>query len=371
MIPVSRPHIAETDIQAVSDALREGFVSGEAPIVAAFEQEFASAVNRRHGIAVSNGSVALDLAIHALGLESGDEVILPSFTIASCLFAVLRSKATPVFADVDPNTWNLSPESVRAVISPRTRALLAVHTYGLPIDMAPVEQLCKDRGITIIEDAAEAHTVRYNQQVCGSFGIASTFSFYANKAITCGEGGMIVTDDESLTNRLRSLRNLAFLPAPGPRFVHEEIGWNSRLSAMQAALGRSQLRRMEDVTAEKRRIGLAYRNIIADHPDLKMQPSETPYSENKYWVVGCVLDNRFDSREVAKRLRGLGVDTRPFFFPLHRQPLLDTYGLSEQPALPVAERLGSQGLYLPSFVGMNDAEINQCANALVRVLDEY
>jgi perosamine synthetase len=371
MIPVSRPHIAEADIHAVTDALRKGFVSGDAPIVSQFEEEFAFAVNRRHGIAVSNGSIALDLSLHALDLEDGDEVIIPSFTIASCLFAVLRTKAKPVFADVDPVTWNLSPESLSEVISPRTRALIAVHTYGLPIDMAPVERLCDQAGITIIEDAAEAHTVRYNEQVCGSFGHASTFSFYANKAITCGEGGMIVTDDDSFASRLRSLRNLSFLPTPSPRFVHHEIGWNARLSAIQAALGKSQLRRMDEVTTEKRRIGLAYQSMFANRPDCQMQPESTPYSKNKYWVVGVVLDDHFNPREVAARLRSRGVDSRPFFHPLHRQPLLNSYSLSEQPVLSVSERLGAQGLYLPSFVGLTDAEVSQCAEALISVLDEY
>lgn len=371
MIPVSRPHIADADVEAVVAVLRGGFVSGEAPIVAEFEREFATAVSRSHGIAVSNGSIALDLALHALDLELGDEVIIPSFTIASCLFAVLRTKARPVFADVDPVTWNLSADTLQQVVSSRTRAVIAVHIYGLPIDMEPVEKLCRDRGITIIEDAAESHTVRYNDRVCGSFGLASTFSFYANKAITCGEGGMIVTDDDSLADRLRSLRNLSFMPAPGPRFVHEQIGWNARLSAVQAALGKSQLRRMDDVTSEKRCIGLAYHNLLGNHPELQMQPSATPYSENKYWVVGVLLDDRFDAREVAKDLQQQGVDSRPFFFPLHRQPLLAFYSLADQRALPVAERLGAQGIYLPSFVGMTDTEIQQCAEALVEVLKQY
>jgi len=370
MIPVSRPFIADADINAVTDALRQGFVSGEAPIVGEFEREFATAVGRKFGIAVSNGSIALDLAVHALDLKPGDEVVIPSFTIASCLFAVLRSKATPVFADVDPITWNLSVETLEAVVTPRTRALIAVHVYGLPIDMTPVEQLCRERGITIVEDAAESHTVRYQQRVCGSFGLLSTFSFYANKAITCGEGGMIVTDDEVLSIRLRSLRNLAFLPAPGPRFVHEEIGWNARLSAIQAALGKSQLARMNSVTQEKRRIGLAYDTILGGSPHITMQPSTTVYSENMYWVVGVRLADHFDAQTVASRLRARGIDTRPFFFPLHRQPVLRSYSLSNQRPLLVAERLGSQGIYLPSFVGITDSEIEQSATTLTNVLHE-
>ena len=370
MIPVSRPCVTDADVDAVADILRQGFVSGDAPIVAEFEKAFAAAVHREHGVAVSNGSVALDLALHALNLEAGDEVIIPSFTIASCLFAVLRTKATPVFIDVEPLTWNLSAATLHAAITPRTRALLAVHIYGLPIDMDPVVALCDKHQVVIIEDAAESHTVTYNGKLCGSFGLASTFSFYANKAITTGEGGMIVTDDANFAQRLRGLRNLAFLPAPGPRFVHEEIGWNARLSALQAALGKSQLQRMNEVTAEKRRIGLAYHNALADHPLIQMQPTETSYSRNMYWVVGLILSEPLDARQVAKLLRDRGVDTRPFFYPLHKQPMLSKYSLDTQPSLPVAERLGSQGLYLPSFVGITDDEVSFCAQQLIAALHE-
>ena len=370
MIPVSRPCVTDADVDAVADILRQGFVSGDAPIVAEFEKAFAAAVHREHGVAVSNGSVALDLALHALNLEAGDEVIIPSFTIASCLFAVLRTKATPVFIDVDPLTWNLSAATLHAAITPRTRALLAVHIYGLPIDMDPVVALCDKHQVVIIEDAAESHTVTYNGKLCGSFGLASTFSFYANKAITTGEGGMVVTDDANFAQRLRGLRNLAFLPAPGPRFVHEEIGWNARLSALQAALGKSQLQRMNEVTAEKRRIGLAYHNALADHPLIQMQPTETSYSRNMYWVVGLILSEPLDARQVAKLLRDRGVDTRPFFYPLHKQPMLSKYSLDAQPSLPVAERLGNQGLYLPSFVGITDDEVRFCAQQLIAALHE-
>ena len=368
MIPVSRPLITDDDVEAVAGILRQGFVSGDAPIVSEFERAFAAAVDREHGIAVANGSVALDLALHALDLEEGDEVVIPSFTIASCLFAVLRTKAKPVFADVDPTTWNLSVETLRPVVTSRTRALIAVHIYGLPIDMDPVLELCRERGITVIEDSAEAHTVAYKGSVCGSFGLASTFSFYANKAITCGEGGMVVTDDAAFAARVRGLRNLSFLPAPGPRFVHEEIGWNSRLSALQAALGKSQLTRMNEVTAEKRRIGLRYFDALGGNSELVMQPTETSYSRNMYWVVGVLLPERCNARAIAAALRERGVDTRPFFFPLHKQPLLARYSLADQAALPVSERLGSHGLYLPSFVGITDDEIATSAQALVETV---
>jgi perosamine synthetase len=369
MIPVSRPHLTQSDIDAVKAALEAGYLSGEAPIVGEFESRFAAAVGREYGIAVANGSVALDLAMHALNLEPGDEVLVPSFTIASCLFAILRTGATPVFVDSDPTTWNMSPEHFVSLVTPRTRALLAVHIYGLPIDLDPVLEVCRAHSIAVIEDAAESHTVTYKGRQCGSFGVASTFSFYPNKAITTGEGGMVVTDDSQFRDRLKMLRNLAFRPPPGRRFIHDEIGWNFRMSSLQAALGNSQLNRMTEVTAEKRRIGLQYAELLSDHELITMQPSITPYAENKYWVAGVLIDQRCDAVEVANQLRARGVDTRPFFYPLHQQPLLGKYGLAEQSPLPVAERLGRDGIYLPSFVGITDADIARSAEELVNVIE--
>jgi len=370
MIPVSRPTITETDIDAVVTTLRAGYVSGDAPIVAEFENEFAAVVGRKHGIAVSNGSVALDLALHALDLKVGDEVIVPSFTIASCLFAIMRTRATPVFADVDPVTWNMSIDTVNPVISTRTRAILLVHIYGLPVDVDPIREVCSAKNIAIVEDAAEAHTVEYKNRPCGSFGLMSTFSFYANKAITSGEGGMIVTDDDAIAQSLRQLKNLSFLPPPQPRFVHETIGWNARMSSVQAALGKSQLTRMHSATLEKRRIGLLYDKLLSDDERIVMQPTETAYSKNKYWVVGLLFGKDVNARDVARHLRERGIDSRPFFYPLHKQPLLAKFNLDQQPSLPVSELLGHSGLYLPSFVGITDAEIEFCANGTRTVLDE-
>lgn len=364
MIPVSRPKLEPEDLLAVQRTLEAGYLSGDSPIVSEFENNFAKAVDRRFGVAVSNGSVALDAAIHALDLGPKDEVLVPSFTIASCLFAILRTGATPVFVDSDSETWNMCPVHFASLVNRRTKALLLVHTYGLPVDMDPVLKVCEQHGIKVIEDAAESHTVMYRGRQCGSFGLASTFSFYPNKAITTGEGGMIVTDNEELRDRLRGLRNLAFRPPPGRRFIHDEIGWNFRMSSLQAALGNSQLKRMWDVTEQKRLIGLAYSELLSESRFIKMQPSETAFSENKFWVAGVLLDASVDTENVAIKLRSLGVDTRPFFYPLHMQPLLRRYGLHKQPQLPVAERLGTSGLYLPSFVGITQSEIEHVCGAL-------
>jgi perosamine synthetase len=303
-----------------------------------------------------------------LGVD--DEVILPSFTIASCLFAVLRTGATPVFVDVDEETWNMSIETVLPKVTHKTKAIMIVHIYGLPVDLDPIRNLCSEKGIALIEDAAEAHGVRYKGVLCGSFGLASTFSFYANKAITTGEGGMVLTDDQAFNDRIRYFRNLAFAPPPGKRFIHTEMGWNYRLASMQAALGASQILRMNEIVSEKRSIGLKYFNLLSSHPLIEMQPTETDYSQNMYWVVGVLLHDSLDSDAIARALRSRGVDTRPFFFPLHRQPLLSDFGLADQEQLKVSERLGRQGIYLPSYLGITDDDIAYAAGQIVDVISE-
>ena len=364
-IPVSQPHISEDDKIAVLDCLNNGFLSGDAPIVAEFERNFANIVGTRYGIAVANGSVALDLALHALNLEQGDEVIVPSFTIASCLFAIMRTGATPVFVDCDEDTWNMSIQTVEPKITTKTKAILVVHIYGLPVDIDPIASLCQQKNISLIEDSAEAHGIKYKGAYCGSFGDMSTFSFYANKAITTGEGGMVLTDNENLYEKLRYFRNLAFAPPPGKRFIHEEMGWNYRLGSMQAALGNSQIDRLKKIVSEKRQIGLKYNELLSANPLITLQPSETSYSHNVYWVVGVLLDPKFNAEEIAKELKKRGVDTRPFFYPLHKQPLLRKFGLQDQKSLPIAEKLGKQGIYLPSFIGLDDSKIEFVSQQLL------
>jgi len=369
-IPVSQPFLTSSDKEAVLDCLDKTYLSGDSPIVREFENNFAKVIGAKHGIAVANGSVALDLVMHALELAEGDEVIVPSFTIASCLFAILRTGATPIFVDSDEGTWNMSLDTVLPKLTQRTKAIMVVHIYGLPVDLAPIIALCKERGITLIEDAAEAHGVTYNGDLCGSFGLASTFSFYANKAITTGEGGIVLTSDEAFKDKMRYFRNLSFAPPPGKRFVHEDMGWNFRLSSMQAALGNSQLKRLDEIVEEKREIGLKYHAALASHPLVEMQLTETAYARNMYWIVGVLLDDSIDTDQLASELKTRGVDTRPFFFPLHKQPLLKKFGLEQQMGLPVSERLGKQGIYLPSFIGITDEDIEFVVDQFFRSIDE-
>jgi perosamine synthetase len=369
-IPVSQPYITSSDKAAVLDCLDKTYLSGDSPIVGEFEENFAQAIGAEYGIAVANGSVALDLVMHALDLSEGDEVIVPSFTIASCLFAILRTGATPIFVDADEGTWNMSIDTVRSKVSARTKAIMVVHIYGLPVDLDPIIQLCEERNIFLIEDAAEAHGVRYKGRLCGSFGFASTFSFYANKAITTGEGGMVLTSDQDLRDKIKYFRNLAFAPPPGKRFIHEDLGWNYRLGSMQAALGNSQLARMDEIVEAKREIGVKYHTALSAHPLLEMQLTEMPYARNMYWVVGVLLDDVIDSDILASMLKARGVDTRPFFYPLHLQPLLKKYASGKQAALPVTERLAKQGIYLPSYIGIANDDIEYVVEQLHASINE-
>jgi len=367
-IPVSQPTVTEQDKLAVLNCLSKNFLSGDSPIVAEFESDFCNVVGRKSGIAVANGSVALDVVLHALQLQPEDEVILPSFTIASCLFAVLRTGAKPVFVDVEDGTWNMSLNTIQGKVTNKTRAIMVVHIYGLPVDMDPIIQFCSANAIVIIEDAAEAHGVRYRGKMCGSFGLASTFSFYANKAVTAGEGGIVVTDDDDFRDKIRYLRNLAFAPPPGKRFIHADLGWNLRLSSMQAALAQSQLKRLDEITDRKREIGLAYHSLLKDDDRFSLQYTETGYAQNMYWVFGVVFDVAYDADAIAADLKLEGIESRPFFYPLHRQPVLEKFSLNIQQSLPISEKIGKQGIYLPSFIGMDDQDIDYVVDRFKGVL---
>ena len=369
-IPVNRPDLGGREREYLLECIDTGWISSEGPFVARFEKEFAARVGRKHGVAVSNGSVALDAAVAALDLAPGDEVILPTFTIISCAAAIVRAGATPVLVDCDPRTWNMDPAEVERRVTSRTRAIMVVHIYGLPVDMAPILAVAERHGLAIIEDAAEMHGQTWNGRPCGSFGAMSTFSFYPNKHVTTGEGGMIVTDSEALAERCRGLRNLCFQAER--RFVHEELGWNFRMTNLQAALGLAQLERLDGFVERKRRMGRRYGELLAGIQRIELPPAEMPYARNIYWVYGLVLADGVpaDAPEVMRRLGKLGVGTRPFFWPMHEQPVFLRRGLFHGERHPVAERIARRGLYLPSGLGLTDEELERSAVALRTVLEE-
>ena len=367
-IPVNRPSLLGKEKDYILECLETGWISSEGPFVERFENEFAHKVGRRFGVAVCNGSAALDLAVSALDIGPGDEVIMPSFTIISCAAAVARAGAKPVLVDSRPDSWNMDVDDLERYVSPRTKAIMPVHIYGLPVDMGPVLKFAEAHSLRIIEDAAEAHGQSWREQPCGSFGDLSTFSFYPNKHITTGEGGMVVTDVPELAERLRAMRNLCF--QPGRRFVHEELGWNHRMTNLQAALGVAQLERLDAHMARKREIGARYSELLRAVPGLQLPLETDGNAANVYWVYGLVLSDAvpFDAAEMMARLAKRGIGTRPFFWPMHEQPVFQKRGWYAGEHHPVAERLARRGFYLPSGLGTTDAEINRAAAAVRAIL---
>lgn len=366
-IPVNAPLLNGNERKYLLECIDSGWISSEGPFVQEFEKKFAARVGRKHGIAVSNGTAALDAAVDALGIGPGDEVILPAFTIISCIGQIVRAGATPVLVDSDPVTWNMDVALIEARITPRTRAIMVVHIYGLPVDMDPVLDIARRYGLRIIEDAAEMHGQTYKGKHCGSFGDISTFSFYPNKHITTGEGGMVVTDDDELAETCRSLRNLCFQPQQ--RFVHDRLGWNLRMTNMQAALGLAQLERLDEFVLRKRRMGARYAELLAGLPGVQLPLPVSEYADNIYWIFGLVLDGAsIDAKEAMRRLAEEGIGTRPFFCPMHLQPILRERGLFADECYPVAEHLYRQGFYIPSGLALTDDQIDEVAEKVWKVL---
>ena len=369
---MNEPKLGTRELEYVTECVETGWVSSAGRFIGEFEAGWAAYCGRRHGIAVSSGSAALQVALAALPLEPGDEVVLPTFTIVSCATAVLSAGAVPVLVDADPETWTMDVEQLEARIGPRTRGVMPVHIYGHPADMDPILESAERHGLVVAEDAAEAHGAEYRARSgewrrCGGFGALSCFSFYANKLVTTGEGGMVVTDDDALAERLRSLRNLCFLP--DRRFYHEELGFNFRLTNLQAALGVAQLERIDQIVARKHEVAAAYTSGLQGLDGLAL-PVEKPWARSVYWMYGVVVDEAtgLDAAAFAARLRERGVDTRPFFLGMHEQPALHRLGLFRGERYPVAERLARQGLYLPSGLALTDEQVETVCGAVREAL---
>ncbi len=368
MIPVNEPLLNGNEKKYLLECIETGWISSEGPFVHQFEEKFAEKVSRAYGIAVSNGTAALDAAIAALDIGSGDEVIMPAFTIISCIGQIIRSGATPVLVDSDPVTWNMDVGEVEAKITSRTKAIMAVHIYGLPVDMDPLLDLARRYGLQIIEDAAQMHGQMYRGRKCGSFGNISTFSFYPNKHITTGEGGMIVTNNAKIAEICRGLRNLCFQPTK--RFVHERLGWNLRMNNLQAALGLAQLERLDEFVERKRRMGILYTKLLQNVSSIQLPLPRTDYAENIYWVYGLVLNDSvpFDAEEAIRRLSKRGIGARPFFCPMNLQPILRRMGLFEGESYPVAERLYRRGFYIPSGLALTMDQMHEVADCVREIM---
>lgn len=367
MIPVNVPLLNGKEKQLLQECIETGWISSDGPFVKQFEQQFAQYIGADHGIAVCNGTAALETALFAAGIGKGDEVIMPSFTIISCALAAIRLNAVPVLVDVEPDTWNMDVSQIEAMITSKTKAIMAVHMYGHPVDMDPVLAIAKKHDLVVIEDAAEVHGAEYKGRKCGNIGNISTWSFYANKIITTGEGGMVLTSDTKMAERAASYRNLCFRPEK--RFYHTELGFNFRMTNMQAAIGLAQMERIEEFIKIKRQLGQYYRKGLLDIKGIKVQ-EEKDWAKMVYWMYCIELKSELgiDAQIVMTELKKKGIGTRPFFLGLHEQPVLHDLGLFKNERYPVTDRISKQGLYLPSGMALKEKEIDEVIVALKNII---
>ena len=370
MIPVNEPSLGRKELELARDCIESGWISSEGKYIQEFEEKWASYCGRKYGIAVANGTVALETALWSLRLEPGSEIIMPSFTIISCVLAVLRNGLVPVLVDSSPETWCMDVKQVEQEITPRTRTIMPVHIYGHPVDMDPLLEIAEKHRLYILEDAAEAHGAEYKGRRCGSFGTLSSFSFYANKLVTTGEGGMVVTNDAEAAERCRSYRNLCFRKEK--RFYHTELGTNYRLTNLQAAVGVAQVDRITEIVRKKRWMGALYTDLLKDVRGIKLQAIK-PWAKSVYWMYGILLtpDVTLDADTLAAKLVEKGIQTRPFFLGMHRQPVLNNMGFFREGRYPVADHIALYGLYLPSGLAITDDQIRFAVRSLREILESH
>src|ERR1041384_2267960 len=366
MIEVFEPVIGEEEIEAVVAALRRGEISGSfGESIPRFEEEFATYCGCKYGVAVSSGSTALHVAVAAAGSGAGDEVLISSSTNIATALAVIHNQAIPVPVDSESLTWNLDLDLIEDLITEKTKAIIPVHLYGHPVDMDRLMEIARRHNLMVIEDCAESHGATCRGRMTGSFGDMACFSFYANKVITTGEGGMVTTNDEQLAERLRLLRNLAFTR---PRFRHQELGFNFRMTGFQAAMGSAQFAKIDHIVSEKRRVAHTYNKFLRDLEGLQL-PHEAEWARNVYWMYAVVVQPEFGiSRdELMKRLRQADIDSRTFFCPMNQQPCLQALPDFRAVPCPVADSLWENGLYLPSTYSLSEQVLSQVADAIKTV----
>jgi len=362
LVPVGEPLITEEAKRYVAEVMASGWISSAGPAVELFERRFADFLGVGHAVATTSGTTALHLALAALGIGPGDEVIVPDFTMIATVCAVLYTGAAPVFVDCDPDTYTLDADLVGKAITRHTRAIVPVHIYGHSADMDPILALADAHGLRVVEDAAEAHGATYKGKLCGSLGHLAAFSFYANKIVTTGEGGMVVTDDDALAARARLLRDMAH--RPGHRFLHDELGFNYRMTSLQAACGVGQLEHIAAFLERKRWMAAEYGRRLRGIEGLRL-PVTRPWAGNVHWMYAVLLDDRFpcSREELRAGLAERGVDTRAFFRSSASQPMVRKLGAAQGP-VPVAEAIAARGLCLPSGLALTQEQIDFVCDAI-------
>jgi perosamine synthetase len=365
MIPIYEPSLGEEEVENVLRAVKSGWISSKGKYIPEFEDAFSQYCGVPQGIACSNGTTALHLALTALGIKKGDEVIVPTLTFVSTANVVLFTGAKPVFVDADPTYWCIDPQKIEDAISKRTKAIIPVHLYGNPCDMRAIMKIAHDHGLYVVEDAAESHGALCHDKMTGSFGDIGCYSFYGNKIITTGEGGMCVTNNEQLADAMRRLRDHGM--DPNKKYWHDRLGFNYRMTNLQAAIGVAQVKKLKGLIEKKRQIAAWYGTELEDlaRKDLITRHPETRWGKNVYWMYSILLNERFPLTrdEVITRLEVEGIETRPFFYPIHTLPW---YNKGE--TFPVAEALSRAGINLPSSANLRKNDIRMIAEKIRRLI---
>jgi len=363
-VPTAVPNLDGKELEYVMDCITSSWISSKGKYVTTFEEKFSEYIEAKYGVAVSNGTVALHLALATLGIGPQDEVIVPTFTMIAVANTVQYTGAKLVLADSEPKTWNIAPKEIEKKVTERTKAIIVVHLYGHPANMDPIMKIAREHNLYVIEDAAEAHGAEYIGRKVGAIGDIGCFSFYANKIITTGEGGMLVTNNEEIAERARKLRDQAYNIKMRKWLIHDEIGYNYRMTNMQAAIGLAQLERIDTFIKIHRENAQLYNSLLKEIPGITLPPEE-PWAKNVYWMYTILIDeNEFGmSRDkLMHELEKYGVDTRSVFYPIHLQPPYKDKFKNEK--YPIAENLSKRGVNLPSGNTLTKEEVEYVVNAI-------
>jgi perosamine synthetase len=365
MIPVCIPLLGEKELLYVTDCIKTNWISSKGKYVEDFQTKFAKYCNCKYGITTTNGTTAIHLALSSIGLKKNDEIIVPAFTMIGSVFPIVYCRAKPVLVDAESETWNMNVNQIEEKITRRTKAIMPVHIYGHPCDMDPIIETAQKYGLYIVEDAAEAHGAEYKGRKVGGIGDVGCFSFYANKIITCGEGGMVVTNDEKIARHASALKDLSFSDGKERTYLHSEIGYNYRMTNLQAAVGLAQLERVDELVERRRKNALHYSQLLKNTSGLRL-PTEKDWARNVYWMYSILVEPDFGlgRDELMAQLAKKGIETRAFFIPMNKQPVFKNMNWFKDEHYPIAEELSKKGLYLPSSSGLREEEIRFVCNSI-------
>ncbi len=370
MIPLCAPLLGDKELEYLTDCIKTNWISSRGKYVEEFEKRFSNYCNCKFGVTTTNGTSSLHLALASIGLREGDEVIVPAFTMISSVLPIVYCRAKPVLVDAEADTWCMDTNQIEEKISDRTKAILPVHIYGHPCDMDPILKIAKKHDLYIIEDAAEAHGAEYKGRKAGGIGDIGCFSFYANKIITCGEGGMLVTNNEEIAGHASALRELSFERGKGRVYLHSEVGYNYRMTNLQAAVGLAQFERIDELVEMRRRNAYYYKELLKDVNGIRL-PDEKEWAKNVYWMFSILIEPEFTlaREDLMSKLEKEGIETRQFFIPMNKQPVFRNIGLFRNETYPIAEELSKKGLHLPSSSGLRKEEIENVCNSIIEYID--